>query len=34
MDIPKKKKIQDVHKIGDIIFVKKDVSSWQLKHQG
>ncbi len=29
--IPKKKKIQDVHKIGDIIFVKKDVSSWQLK---
>ena len=29
--IPKKKKIQDVHKIGDIIFVKKDINSWQLK---
>ena len=29
--IPKKKKIQDIHKIGDIIFVKKKESSWQLK---
>ena len=29
--IPKKKLIQDVHKIGDIIFVKRSNSSWLLK---
>ena len=27
----KKKKISDIHKIGDIIFVKKDNNSWTLK---
>ena len=29
--IPKKKTIQDVHKVGDIIFIKKDEKSWKLK---
>ena len=29
--IPKKKSIKDVHKIGDIIFVKKNNNSWTLK---
>ena len=29
--IPKKKLIQDVHNIGDIIFIKKDKNSWSLK---
>ena len=29
--IPKKKSIEDIHKIGDIIFVKKDSGSWLLK---
>ncbi len=29
--IPKKKTIQDIHKIGDIIFVKKENNVWQLK---
>ena len=29
--IPKKKKIQEIHKIGDIIFVKKEKDIWQLK---
>ena len=29
--LPKKKAIQDIHKIGDIIFVKKENSSWILK---
>ena len=29
--LPKKKEIQDIHKIGDIIFVKKENSSWILK---
>ena len=29
--IPKKKSIKDVHKIGDIIFVKKDNDNWLLK---
>ena len=29
--IPKNKSIQNVHEIGDIIFVKKDLNSWQLK---
>ena len=29
--IPKKKLIQEVHKIGDIIFIKKNKNSWSLK---
>ena len=29
--IPKKKKIQEVHKIGDILFVKKENNIWKLK---
>ena len=29
--IPQKKSIKDVHKIGDIIFVKKEKNIWQLK---
>ena len=29
--IPKKKSIEDVHQIGDIIFVKKEKNIWQLK---
>ena len=29
--LPKKKEIQDIHEIGDIIFVKKENSSWVLK---
>ena len=29
--IPKKKSIEDIHKIGDIIFVKKKNNSWSLK---
>ena len=29
--VPKNKKIQNVHKIGDIIFVKKENNSWLLK---
>ena len=29
--IPKKKSIKDVHKIGDIIFVKKNNNYWTLK---
>jgi len=29
--VPKKKTIQDIHKIGDIIFVKKEKNSWTLK---
>jgi penicillin-binding protein 1A len=29
--IPKKKFIQDVHSIGDIIFIKKNKNSWSLK---
>tara|TARA_B100000886_G_scaffold305763_1_gene237714 strand:+ start:2930 stop:5284 length:2355 start_codon:yes stop_codon:yes gene_type:complete len=29
--IPKNKSIQNVHEIGDIIFVKKNLNSWQLK---
>ena len=29
--IPKKKKIKDIHEIGDIIFVKKESNSWLLK---
>ena len=29
--VPKNKKIQDIHKIGDIIFVKKENNSWLLK---
>ena len=29
--IPKKKSIKDVHKIGDIIFIKKNNNSWTLK---
>ena len=29
--IPKKKSIKDVHKVGDIIFVKKEDSIWHLK---
>jgi penicillin-binding protein 1A len=31
MDNSKKKINKDVHKIGDIIFVKKDNNSWLLK---
>ena len=29
--IPKKKTIQDIHKIGDVIFVKKEKNIWSLK---
>jgi len=29
--IPKKKSIKDIHKIGDIIFVKKEKNSWLIK---
>ena len=29
--IPKNKSIQNVHEVGDIIFVKKNLNSWQLK---
>ena len=29
--IPKKKKIQEIHKIGDILFVKKENNIWKLK---
>ena len=29
--IPKKKSIKDIHKIGDIIFVKKEKNLWSLK---
>ena len=29
--IPKKKTIQDIHKVGDIIFIKKNKNSWTLK---
>ena len=29
--IPKKKTIKDIHDVGDIIFVKKENSSWKLK---
>ena len=29
--IPKKKKIQDVYKVGDILFVKKENNFWKLK---
>ena len=29
--IPKKKTIQDIHKIGDIVFVKKEKNFWHLK---
>ncbi len=29
--IPKKKSIKDVHKVGDIIFVKKEKNFWKLK---
>ncbi len=29
--IPKKKLIKDIHDIGDIIFVKKEINSWKLK---
>ncbi len=29
--IPKKKTIQDIHKIGDIIFIKKKNNNWHLK---
>ena len=29
--IPKKKKIQEIHKIGDILFVKKEDNIWKLK---
>ena len=31
MDYPKKKSIKDVHKVGDIIFVKKEKNFWKLK---
>ena len=29
--IPKNKKIQNIHKVGDVIFVKKDKNFWKLK---
>ena len=29
--IPKNKKIQNIHKVGDVIFVKKDKNLWKLK---
>ena len=29
--IPKKKTVQDIHKVGDIIFVKKEGNYWKLK---
>ena len=29
--IPKKKQIKDVHKVGDILFVKKEINDWFIK---
>ena len=29
--VPKKKSVQDIHKIGDIIFIKKENNFWKLK---